>query len=84
MIQWQEVRVSRDHAVSFAKARLSQPIQETGEQGLLRHRPAGFSKDGHGSANTHCGIHEILLFRNDSWKSIQLTWIDLLSARPHG
>lgn len=47
--------------MGFAAARLLQPIHETGEQCPLRLLSPNPGKDNSRSADTYCGIHEILL-----------------------
>jgi hypothetical protein len=53
--------VPGDHATGFAAARPFQRVHEMGERWLLR-LPTQPDENGGGGMNTHCDIHEILLF----------------------
>ena len=52
-----------DHKTGFAAARSLQRVQETRQQSLAPPDPPNFGEGSCGSTNTHCDIHEILLFR---------------------
>src|SRR6185312_708615 len=61
MTRRQEISIPCDHATGFAAARPFQCVHEMGKRCLLR-LPAEPDENGGGSTNTHCDIHESLLF----------------------
>jgi len=67
MIRWQKMRKSCDDATGFLATRLFQRIHEAGERRPLRLPPPDPGEYGGGSADTYCGIHQVLLFRNSFW-----------------
>jgi len=63
MIQWQEVCMPYDHKTGFAAARFLQRVQEARQQSSTSPGPSNFEEGSAGGTDTHCNIHEILLFK---------------------
>ena len=52
-----------DHKTGFAAAGFLQRVQEARQQSSASPGPPNFEEGGGGGTDTHCDIHEILLFR---------------------